>query len=57
MHRTRVILVVRDNPPVQNRVKLVIGNLTGQKRVKTEKILLLNKVKSSREKRQARIRG
>jgi hypothetical protein len=37
VHTTRVILVVRGNPPVQNRVKLVTGNLTGQKRVKKRK--------------------
>jgi hypothetical protein len=30
-------LVVRDNPPVQNRVKLVTGNLTGQYWVKQRK--------------------
>jgi hypothetical protein len=41
VHTTRVILVVRDNPPVQNRVKLVTSNIFEENRVKTDKILLL----------------
>ncbi len=35
VHTTCIILVVRGNPPVQNRVKLVTGNLPGQNRFKT----------------------
>jgi hypothetical protein len=34
VHTTRVILVVRGNPPVQNRVKLVTGNIFEENRVK-----------------------
>ncbi len=41
VHTTRIILVVRDNPPAQNRVKLVTSNIFEENRVKTDKILLL----------------
>jgi hypothetical protein len=41
VHTTRVILVVRGNPPVHNRVKLVTGNIFEENRAKKDKILLL----------------